>query len=245
MSKRSKISWNDNQNKQLAKAVKNFNAKLKYIIDTKPWLTEYIPEKLSVKKLKTKIATRQDLNREINSIKRFSEKGAEEIKVTDGGLTFSKWHIKEVKNLHRIANIKKAIERKNLNIDVTQGNMGQIENQNLRPKIYNENKTAKEWEKMVESLENQVKATFKDELLDRYKENYLKAVDEHLGSQGEEIRKLIENIDPKEFYEYSVNNPLLSIDFIYEPQELLTRIKYIKKEWSIANDYKMNMEEDE
>lgn len=88
------ISWNDNQKSQLAKAVKNFNAKISRLEKKNdPELKNLLPERVSVKDLKKLIETSQDLNKYVNSLQRFTRKGSEKIVVVPG---YSKDKINEM-----------------------------------------------------------------------------------------------------------------------------------------------------
>lgn len=74
MSKKFKIRWQDNDDRELAKTVKNFNAKISRIEKKNPELKNALPERASVKQLKELINTRQDLKRELNALKRFTDR---------------------------------------------------------------------------------------------------------------------------------------------------------------------------
>lgn len=106
MSKRYNIRWRESDIAEVRRIVKNYNAKLARVEKkTAPNERAALPEKMSVKKLLTRIVelphdvddkaafiakatenqlrelptTRQDLQRELRSLERFSRKGAEEI----------------------------------------------------------------------------------------------------------------------------------------------------------------------
>lgn len=94
MSKQYKIRWTKSDNNELARVVRNYNAKLERLAKNPSRLRNEIteksrvadttlinalPEKTSVREMKSLINTRQDLKRELNTLKRFLEKGAEEL----------------------------------------------------------------------------------------------------------------------------------------------------------------------
>ena len=81
MSKYHKIRWTKQDTQEIAKVVKNFNAKIKRLENKSPELSNILPEKITTKQLKELINTRQDLNRELNALKRFSKRGAEKVVV--------------------------------------------------------------------------------------------------------------------------------------------------------------------
>lgn len=74
MSRKYKIRWQKSDNQELVKAVKNFNAKINRIEKKYPELKNALPEKVKVGELRDLINTRQDLKREIKSLKRFTDK---------------------------------------------------------------------------------------------------------------------------------------------------------------------------
>lgn len=231
MPKKYNIRWRDKDVKELNRVVRNFNRKVERLRKKNPNEAEFLPEKISVKSLRGTIGTRQDFNRELNSLKRFSKRGSEKLITTETGLTLTEYEIKEAKIKTRIVNQKRSLERKRLKIDTKRGTMGQASSQNLKPKTFSTNKTAKEWEKFVESLEKEISSNFKDEQLENYKRNYLMGLIENLGGKGEELAKLLENVDAKKLFELSVSNPLLSIDFIYDPLELETIVDAKIETW--------------
>jgi len=232
MPKKSQIKWRDKDIKELNRIVRNFNAKISRVAKKKPNQAEFLPDKISVKALKGRIGTRQDFKREIASLQRFSKRGAEKIEVTESGLTLTQYEIKEVKNKVRITNIKRAVERKKLGVTEREGVMGQVTERGLRPKVFSLNKSQKEWEKFVQSLEREIGSNFKLEQLEKYKENYLNGLIENLGTKGEELATLLKDVPAEKLFSNSVTNPLLSIDFIYDPLELETIIDAKIEEWT-------------
>lgn len=116
MSRKHKIRWQENDSKNLARAVKNFNAKIDRISKKHPEIKNALPEKMKVGELKNLINTRQDLKREINSLKRFTDKN-NRIAPTENGefegieiygdynIKLTKWQRKEMNR--RIATINK------------------------------------------------------------------------------------------------------------------------------------------
>lgn len=222
MPKSSKIRWRDKDVKELERVVRNFNNKIRRVAKKDPNAVEFLPDKISVKSLKGSIATRSDFKKELNSLKRFSKRGAESLVTTPTGLTLSQYEIGEAKEKTRIVNIKRALERKKLDVSERTGTMGQVSSQNLRPKAFNLNKSQKEWEKFVKSLERETSSRFKIEQLEKYKENYLDAIDKFLGEAGEELRQLVETIDIETLFKNSIETPTLSIGFTSDPLDVDT-----------------------
>lgn len=110
MSKYHKIRWNEQDTKEINRIVKNFNAKINRLAKKDPSISNILPEKITTKQLKELINTRQDLNRELNALKRFSKKGSEEIVVvpnTEYDLKITKWQKTEMNRRIGIINRKR------------------------------------------------------------------------------------------------------------------------------------------
>ena len=110
MSKQYNIRWKPDDNQELRKAVKNFNAKISRLEKKDPQNKEALPEKITVKQIKELISTRQDLKRELNALQRFSKRGAEkiiEIPDTDYNLKTTKWQKEEMTRRTAISNRKR------------------------------------------------------------------------------------------------------------------------------------------
>lgn len=132
MSKQHKIKWREADLQELNRVVKNFNAKLRRLEKKNPENAKYLPkfsktvydedigedvivftDRLSVNQLKDLINTRRDFNREINALKRFSRRGAEEIVIlpdTENNIKTTKWQRTEMNR--RLANINKLREER-------------------------------------------------------------------------------------------------------------------------------------
>lgn len=94
MSKYHKIKWTEQDTKEISRVVKNFNAKITRLSKKDPSIANLLPNKVTTKQFKELINTRQDLKRELNSLKRFSKKGAEKIVVipdTEYNLKTTNW----------------------------------------------------------------------------------------------------------------------------------------------------------
>lgn len=86
-----KWKWNKNYNKQLSSAVKSFNRKIDYY--TKKGIGEYLPDKVKVSLIKSRISSVEGLNRELQSLKDFNKSTAIPIITEKGVKTLSLIHI--------------------------------------------------------------------------------------------------------------------------------------------------------
>lgn len=104
MSKSSKIRWRERDTQQLAKKVKNFNAKLTRLAKKNPALKEILPDRVSMKDLRGDITNRQEYNRVIKALSAFTEKGAEEVVTGKSGVTTTKWQLQQVRKAVALEN---------------------------------------------------------------------------------------------------------------------------------------------
>ena len=92
----SKIKWKKGDYISLGKAISNFNKKINELQAEENKL--YLPNIIEYKEAKENITTRSELNRLINSLRRFQKQGAEELYVTQAGEEITKWERKELRN---------------------------------------------------------------------------------------------------------------------------------------------------
>ena len=107
-STQSKIRWQQKDYLSLGRAVANFNKKINELQKQEKKL--YLPELKNYKDIKENIQTRQELNRVIKSLKRFSKEGAEDLYVTKAGEQITKWERQELRKANK--NCRKGVKRK-------------------------------------------------------------------------------------------------------------------------------------
>ena len=114
------IKWREQDEKELRRVVRNFNDKLRRLVKKNPANSNILPQfwnektqefenRITIDQIKELIATRQDYNRQLNMLKRFSRRGAEKIVETgsDYGAKTTKWQEQEALRLERTANRSK------------------------------------------------------------------------------------------------------------------------------------------
>lgn len=220
MSRKSKIRWSEQDKREITNTVRVFNSKLTRLAKKNPEIADYLPSRINTKTLYDKIETRADFKRELNSLKRFMRKGAEKPILTDTGIKTTAWEKREVGLKVQQINARKTRERKEANISTYKGTMGSIEANNLKPKMYNIDKIKeRDWKKFIANVEKQVQSKYTNTLYQQYKANYLKAVDNIMGVVGTEVKRIINQIDDETFYKLYYDDPVLQIDFVYDPYE--------------------------
>lgn len=220
MQKVHNIKWREQDIKKLRSEVQRFNSKRARLIKKNPALEEFLPAKVSMKNLSESIETRRDFNNTVNSLTRFMKKDAAEPVITPQGIFTTKYELRELKNRVRTINIRKTYERKKANVSTEKGTMGTIEAMNLLPKQFNpEIITPRDWGRFKQSVEKQSKGKYMQNKYAGYKRNYIAGAYSVFGSGADEIAGLLENVSPDIVVRWYYDDPILSIDFIYDPQE--------------------------
>lgn len=226
MQKRYNIKWRKNDEKELAKAARKFNAKRTRLIKKNPKMEEYLPTKISTKKMRDEIKTRRDFKNVLNSVERFMRKGAEKPIITKEGVKTTAYEKKEIEIKVRAINARRTAERKRANVSTEKGTMGTIRENNLQPKQADINKIKKsDWEKFKESVEKQSRDSYFQDKYERYKENLLKGLENAFGEKGKIIQEIAKQIPAEQLTQMYYDDPILQIDFIYDPLEMDIKIE--------------------
>ena len=130
MSAQHDIKWRVQDEKELRRVARNFNDKLRRLTKKSPELKSVLPQfynettdqfesRITIEGLKSMIQTRQDYNRYLNMLQRFSKRGAERIVEAPGNEYGSKltiWQKNEMARLAGIVNRKRQERLDRLNL---------------------------------------------------------------------------------------------------------------------------------
>ena len=221
MSKQHKIRWNKADEAELRRTVKNFNAKISRLEKKNPADKSSLPDKVTVKEMRELIQTRQDLKRELNSLQRFSRRGAEELvkapNNADDNIKITNWQKQDM--LIRQRTINRARNRRKKEFEMlpakdrgqelgytvgdrqTQIGMGRAEE-----KVYNKinafSSSQSKWDIRAKhkTLRQESQSSYwsdRDYLL---KENYIKSIERNF--RTEDVKDLIEKIRNMDISDY-------------------------------------------
>lgn len=217
MSKYHKIRWQQSDNQELARVVRNFNAKITRLAKKNPQIENALPEKISVRQMKELINTRQDLKRELNSLRRFSKRGSEEVIVvpgTDYNIKTTKWQKSEMnrrvaiinrrrkKRLEEIQNFEFTSRGEKLGYTRGQFGMGKASEVSLSPmnaftRRMNQRDLKWKWKSIIEESQSDY---FNKRDYD-VRDNYIKGIKENYDYENvKDIIQAIEDMDIKEFF---------------------------------------------
>lgn len=253
MSRRSRIRWNQNDEKELARLVKNYNAKINRLIKKDPTMKDFVPDRVKKRDIKSNIVTRSDLKREMNSLKRFLKRGAEEIVYNnlegDDRFGITKYEKREIEIKVATINRLKTMRRKEIEemettsrgekVGYKNKEMGRMEKlQMLQPKVFNfKTKKKRDFEHFKKGLENaDVYINMKDVIL---KDNYIDSLYEHLGNNKytDMIAEKINSMPIDSFISKYYSDKEAVIEFIYDPLQASAKLEtLINDVWKASKD---------
>lgn len=222
----SKIRWKQGDFIRLGRAVAEFNKKINKLNAEENKL--YLPDIIEYKEAKENITTRKELNRMINSLKRFQREGAEELYTTQAGEDITRWERRELGIQSRIAQTRLTRELKALNEPLESGfsraQMGSARVREIEAQIRNlkqiETKTGYEFRALKRRIQRVGTSDYSMRKAITYQENYLKMLKESY-SNFDNFDKLMAKLEsiknPQKFYEYLSQNELLAdITYMYD-----------------------------
>lgn len=242
MSRTHSIKWRRSDEEELRRVVKNFNAKISRIIKKNPDVANYLPTRVSYKDLRQTITSRKEFNRELNSLKRFSQKGSEKIVTAkESGLKTTAWERKEVGIQVAIINRERTRKRKLVEeeeatsrgqkLNQKRSQMNSIRMNELNKKIFNFDKIKKsDWDKYKATVKRQSHPDFQSEADENLRQNYIKGLKEVFG-ETDETKKLIKEIEKlpiKDFITKFYKEQEATVDFIYDPIEAERKFRILK-----------------
>ena len=241
MSKQSNIRWRRSDYSKLSWSIRKFNEKITDIEWNNPDIAGMQPEKLDYQKVKSEIKTRQDLNRFINKHNRYLREGAENVVKSSRGAVATVWDVGEFIISQRAENLRRTNKRKKLeqqdvtiagkSTGVKRAEMGKIKETAVKhSKKKFDNMSQKEWEKAFSLFDKKMRADFRDEQIERYKDNYIKGL--RNAGFSKELQDLVEKIPADKLIEVADTDETATIDFIYDPAEHQVRNDTMIELWS-------------
>jgi hypothetical protein len=231
MSRTTNINWRKSDAEKLTKTVERFNAKIYRTRKNHPELADILPD--TIKKTdkmeminQLKAQPRSEFKKVINSLKRFTKRGAENKIVSATGNRVTRWEKNEVALQVGQINRERTIKRKKVealeatsrgeNLGMKRGEMGSERLNALKPKKFDFDKIrgGKEWELFKESVKRQATPSNQDLTMERYKENYLKGL-ENFGGYANDIIELIKELPAEYVDEVYYREQEADIKFYY------------------------------
>lgn len=243
----SRINWKRGDFVRLGRAVSDFNKKINELNKEERKL--YLPEKIDYKEAKENITTRRELNRLINSLRRFQKEGAEDLYITEGGETITKWERRELGIQSRIAQTRLRAELKNLEKPLESGysrvQMGSIRAREIEAQIKNlkqiETKRGYEFNALKRRIMSQGASDYTMKKAIVFRENYLNEMKKysHFDNYDKLMKKLNSISNPVSFFNFVSQNELTG-DLTYQSDEVYSQEAFN----SFVQDFGIEIEED-
>lgn len=230
------INWKKQDYLSLGKAVAQFNRKINKLNAEENKL--YLPETIYYPDLKKDIVTRKELNRVINSLRRFSKEGAEDLYITKAGEEITKWERNELALQAGIAQRRLTKELKEFTTPNEQGfsraQMGSREYQEILAQIRNlkslEQKRGFEFKRLKDRIKELGNLDYTRMKATIYQQNFMKALENSKNFRGYELlEKRIKRFrNPENFYKFIKKSNVFSDIFEYykEGEGIIYRFFY-------------------
>ena len=212
----SQINWKQGDFVRLGRVVAQFNKKINKLQAEENKL--YLPETISYKEAKENITTRRELNRLINSLRRFQREGAEDLYITQSGEEITKWERRELGIQSKIAQTRLQNELKTLNEPTESGfsraQMGSMRVREINAQIKNlkniESAVGYEFNRLRERLSRMGTSDYTMKKAIVFRENYLKEMEKysHFDNYEKLMKKLRSFTNPVSFFNFVSQNEL-------------------------------------
>lgn len=243
--KQSQIRWRESDTAELQRVINNFNAKLYRVKKNHPEYTDFLPDRVKKSDLIQGIHTRADFNRTINSLKRFSKKGAETPIKSKRGAKTTKWEHGEFRIKVGVDNARRTRERKKLlekevtsrgkGTGETRARMGTIKENSLKPRKRNfKNMSQKEWELAKANIDRAIDPLNSEFRKHNMRLNYIKGLRE--SGFSDDIASMVLEMPIDKFIEITQTDEEASFDFIYDPIEFKLKNEALFDVWKTALD---------
>ena len=231
------IRWRESDEKELQRAINNYNAKLYRFSKKHDIPLDVMPKRVNKTGLKEDITTRTDLNNIIKSLQTIDNAM---IHTTRGGKLsigdYKVWKDKEKranqikkKERERIENLPTFTAGKPTNLK--KGQMHSVKDNSLKERNRNiKNMSNKDIDASFKALDSVLNKRYANERKKSYRENYITALKNN-GVYSEEIEKLVKSVPLQWFVDTAELDEQANIEFAYT-EEQAERIKgLIKNAW--------------
>lgn len=206
MAKQSQIRWKQGDYITLGKAVAGFNRKINELNKEEKRL--YLPESIKYRDIKESIATRQELNRIINNLRKFNLEGAEELYRTQAGEEITRWEYYILRQEIKVASRRLKTQYNKLKEPKYNGfsrlQMGSFEGNLIEKKLKNLNELDKKVGFEFKRLKERIHTLGREDYTMRksivYRENFLREL-ENIKRNYPEFEEIYNKLK-------SINNPI-------------------------------------
>lgn len=235
----SQIRWKRGDYIRLGRAVSDFNRKINKLQTEENKL--YLPDTISYQNLKENITTRQELNRMVNSLRRFQREDATELYTTQAGEQITKWERRELGIQTGIAKRRLNKELSKLNEPMETGysrvQMGSMRANQIQAQIRKlnklENLKGSEFKNLKKSIKTQGTSDFSMKRAITYRENYIREMKKYSGFDN--FDKFMEKLN-------SIKNPIDFYDFVSK-NEITKDLTYQSDQYYAEQEFNLFLED--
>lgn len=224
MSKQYNIRWNENDLAEIKRITKNFNAKVRRLEKKYQGMDVILPEKISANEVQDLVKTRGDLNRELKSLQRFTQRGSEnlvKLPNSDNNRKITEWQKKDMQRrankINRIRAQRKEdleareIKRNQSGLGYTRGElgMGSVDSNMLLPtKPFPKNMSKVEAGFKMEHLRREAQNTYWRERDVLLRDNFIGELKKNFGGVDiSDVIDKIQNMDINDFMDTFNEHP--------------------------------------
>lgn len=239
----SQIKWRKGDYISLGKAVSQFNKKINQL--QKEETRNYLPDTLNYRDIKENITTRRELQRVINSLRRFKKEGAEDLYRTQAGKEITRWERRELAIESRTAQIRLTKELKDLYTPkqgekFSRAQMGSKRVREIEAQLKNlkqiESKKGYQFERLRQRIHNIGTSDYNMRRAIIYRNNYINEMKKYRHLKNYELLKeKMESLsNPVDFYEYVKDKELVK-DLTYQSDEYYKQAEFNEflRDWEI------------
>lgn len=220
MAKQYNIKWNRSDIGKLSSAVRQFNKTIKKLESAESDLV--LPDVVDYKELKSGITTRQELNRMIGSLRRFTNPAKQKAIKLDSGIEITAWEYTELKAERRRA--EKRLTGELFGLEATLGTGNKRINE-IRGTIASlqklETATGEDFKRIRERIKVQGTSDFNRKKAKTFQDNFIKAFKEMGRKEIVEYAQKFK--DPEEFWNAIKDSGFSNLQEFYDESEGILR----------------------
>lgn len=217
MAKQNPIKWSRKDFANLSNAIRQFNKEVQKVKNINPGVN--VPELRNYKEVKSNIYTRRELNRTINSLKKFSEVKQQEITKTKGGLELTRWEKQEINKAKNRAERRLTKEMKTLEEKASFGT-GNTRLNEVRStlesykRLNQKDTTPEDYRRISKSILKQGVSDYEMKKASIFQKNFIKAYSKMGREKLVELAKSFKN--PMDFWEFIKDSQFVDIGIRYD-----------------------------
>lgn len=221
MAKQYNIRWSRADYGNLRKAINRFNKTVKELESAEGDLV--LPDVVTYKDVKSKITTRQELNRIIGSLRRFSNPAKQKAVKLESGIEITAWEYTELKSERRRAERRLSRELAGLEATSSFGTGNKRLNE-IRSTIASMNRlesSFSDFDRIRKRIKYQGASDFEFKKAKQFQDNFIKAFKEMGRKEIVEYAKKFS--DPTEFWEAIKSSKFTEIQEFYDEAKGITQ----------------------